>query len=433
MNILQRWLAKISPRYRRRSPLWIALSVTVSILIAVVVRAQQPVELTMLMHVPEATQWSAIVDRFEAENSDIRLNVIEGPSATNLIEDLHTSAFILGDSPYDLIYLDIAWVPKFAAAGWLTDLTQFISEDELAKYLPGDVEGGRYQGGLYRLPFRTDMGMLYYRKDLLEAAGLKPPQTFADLMESSKQLQASGVVDWGYLWQGKQYEGLAAMFVEVLEGFGGFWVNPETQAVGLDQPEAIAAVNFLQRAIAEGISPPGTTTYTETETLRFFRNGDSAFLRNWPYVWSEVNKPDSLIKGKVGMMPMVHEPNQSSGACQGGWGLGMNRFTKHPQAAWRALEFFGSAEVQKQFILQNSYISSVRSLADDPEVTNEFSQYKTLVDILETSPVLRPSVPQYAQVSDILQRYLTAAFTESMTPEKAMQAAARETRSLLDR
>ncbi|NJN61732.1 MAG: extracellular solute-binding protein, partial [Coleofasciculaceae cyanobacterium RL_1_1] len=124
----------------------------------------------------------------------------------------------------------------------------------------------------------------------------------------------------------------------------------ETQAVGLDRPEAIAAVNFLQRAITEGISPPGTTTYTETETLRFFRNGDSAFLRNWPYVWSEVNQPNSPIKGKVGVVPMVHAPNQSSGACQGGWGLGMNRFTNHPQAAWRALEFFGSAEVQKQFI-----------------------------------------------------------------------------------
>ncbi|NJN61731.1 MAG: hypothetical protein HC795_09575 [Coleofasciculaceae cyanobacterium RL_1_1] len=87
----------------------------------------------------------------------------------------------------------------------------------------------------------------------------------------------------------------------------------------------------------------------------------------------------------------------------------------------------------KSNLFANSYISSVRSLADDPEITNKFSQYKTLVDILETSPVLRPSVPQYAQVSDILQRYLTAAFTESMTPERAMQAAARETRSLLDR
>ncbi|HBY79945.1 MAG TPA: ABC transporter substrate-binding protein, partial [Cyanobacteria bacterium UBA11148] len=47
-----------------------------------------------------------------------------------------------------------------------------------------------------------------------------------------------------YLWQGKQYEGLAAMFTEVLEGYGGFWVNPDTLEVGLDQPEAVQAVEF---------------------------------------------------------------------------------------------------------------------------------------------------------------------------------------------
>lgn len=393
--------------------------------------SSETVELNLLMHVPEAEQWSGIVESFERENPNIKLNVIEGPSATNLIEDLHTSAFILGDSPYDLIYLDIAWVPKFAAAGWLMDLSKELTEEELDSFLPGDVDGGRYKGGLYRMPFRTDMGMLYYRKDLLEELNIDPPATFADLMSASKQLQEAGKTEWGYLWQGKQYEGLAAMVVEIFEGFGGFWVDPTTNVVGLDQPEAIAAVDFLVSAIDEGISPPGTTTYTETETLRFFRNGSAAFLRNWPYVWAEANKPDSPIRGKVGIVPMVHEPGQSSGACQGGWGLGINRFSDHPEEAIAAAKFFAREDIQKQFVMEHSYVASRKSLADDPDVTAKYPQYSQLVDILDSSPVLRPPIAQYAQASDILQRYLTAALTKSMTPEAAMTAAARETRSLL--
>ncbi|MEM1426609.1 MAG: extracellular solute-binding protein, partial [Cyanobacteria bacterium P01_H01_bin.130] len=214
------------------------------------------------------------------------------------------------------------------------------------------------------------------------------------------------------------------------QGFGAFWVDPDTLAVGLDKPEAIAAVQFLVDTIDQGVSPPGSTTYTETETLRFFKNGSAAFLRNWPYVWAEANKPDSPIRGKVGIVPMVHAPGQTSGACQGGWGLGINRFSKHPDEAWAAAQFFARDDIQKQFVMEHSYVASRKALAQDPDVVDKYPQYPQLVEILETSPVLRPPIAQYAQASDILQRYLTAALTQSMTPEAAMQAAARETRSL---
>ena len=49
------------------------------------------------------------------------------------------------------------------------------------------------------------------------------------------------------------------------------------------------------------------------------------------------------------------------------------------------------------------------------------------------SSALRPPISQYAQASDILQRYLSAAITNKMTPKQAMQAAAKETRNLLER
>jgi hypothetical protein len=85
--------------------------------------------------------------------------------------------------------------------------------------------------------------------------------------------------------QGAQYEGLPAMFVEVLEGFGGFWVNPDTNEVGLDKPEAIKAVEFLRNVIDRGIAPPGVTTYREEDTRRLFLSGDTAFLRNEFYLF----------------------------------------------------------------------------------------------------------------------------------------------------
>ncbi len=392
--------------------------------------SQPPVKLQVMMQALEAAQWQPLEAAFEAENPDIDLEIIEAPNDTNLVEDLYTSAFLLGDSPYDLVYLDIAWVPKFAAAGWLLDLSDRLSDAEAQAFLAGDLDGGRYQDGLYRLPFRSDAGMLYYRTDMLDAAGHEPPQTFEELLAIARDLQDQGIARWGYLWQGRQYEGLAAMFVEILQGFGAFWVNPDTLEVGLDQPEAIAAVEFLRTTVAEGLSPPGVTTYAEEETRRLFQNGETAFLRNWPYVASLA--ADSEIGGKFAIQPMVHQPGAASGACQGGWGLGIAADSQHPEAAWRVAEFISSKAAQKAFILDTGYVPSRRSLFNDPEIVAKFPHYPELLDVVENS-VLRPPIAQYAQTSDILQRYLSAALTGRMTPTAAMEAAARETRNLLAR
>ncbi|HEY9299751.1 MAG TPA: ABC transporter substrate-binding protein, partial [Phormidium sp.] len=344
--------------------------------------------------------------------------------------DLYTSAFILGDSPYDLVNMDVIWTSKFAAAGWLLDLTDRITPQELAAFTPQDVEGGSYQGKLYRIPIRSDAGMLYYREDLLKQAGLKPPETFEQLMNYSKVLQRSGKAKWGYIWQGRQYEGLVAMFMEVLQGYGGFWVNPETLEVGLDRPETLKAIDFLRDTIQAGVSPPGVTTYQEEETRRIFQSGQAVFLRSWPYVWPLANQKTSSIKGKIGIKPMVHAPGESSAACLGGWGLGVSKSTRHPKEAWKAIEYFTSKEAQKRFILTAGYVPSRRELFTDPEIVAKYSYFPQLLKVVDTA-VLRPPIAQYAQASDILQRYLSGALTGRMSPEDAMESAAEETRRLL--
>ena len=392
---------------------------------------QQPTVVRTLVRADEAQQLQPLVEKFNQQHSDIRFEVVEAPSDSNQVEDLYTSSFLLGNSPYDVVYMDIVWTPKFAAAGWLRDISDRLTPTAAEDYLAGDIAGGMYQDKLYRLPFRSDAGMLYYRQDLLEQGGYSsPPETFEELLSISQDLQQQGLTDWGYVWQGKQYEGLAAMFVEILQGNGAYWVNPETAEVGLDRPEAIASVEFLRDAISLKVSPPGVTTYAEEETRLLFQNGKVAFLRNWPYVYSLAL--DSDIAGKYSIKPMVHAPDKSSGATLGGWGLGISTTTKHPDAAWEVLEFLSSEESQREFILATGFVPSRVDLFNDPEIVAKYSYYPQLLEVVQSS-ALRPPISQYAQASDILQRYLSAAITDKMTPEQAMQAAANETRNLLKR
>lgn len=426
---LQKMLHKLS--FLLRIGIFLAVFLT-TILISKYATAQQPIVLTMLMQGQDIANWTPFVREFETKNPSIRINLVEGPFDTNLIENLYTSAFLLGESPYDVINMDIVWVPKFAAAGWVIDLTDRVNSEQIAKFVQGNIEGGRYQGKLYRIPHASDVGVLYYRADLLKKAGLKPPETFTQMLEISQGLQKQENIPWGYLWQGRQYEGVSAMFVEVLEGFGGFWVNPDTLEVGLDQPQSIEAVEFLGNTITNHISPPGVTTYGEEETRLLFQNGGAIFLRNWPYVWRLANQENSKVQGKIGIKPMIHAAGVTGGSCLGGWGWGISTTSKHPEEAWQLIQYLTSEETQKKFILQTGLVPSYKSLFTDAEVVAKYPHYPQLLQAVQ-QPALRPPLPQYAQASDILQRYLSAAFTRRMSAEKAMNAAAKETRNLLGR
>ncbi|NJO41887.1 MAG: extracellular solute-binding protein [Cyanobacteria bacterium RU_5_0] len=132
------------------------------------------------------------------------------------------------------------------------------------------------------------------------------------------------------------------------------------------------------------------------------------------------------------MKPMVHAPGESSANCLGGWGLGISKTSPHPEAALKVVQFFASAEGQKLLALENGYLPTRRSLYTDPDIVAQYGYYPSLLEIVEKG-VLRPPVAQYAQASDILQRYLSAALTNRTSTERAMQSAAKETRRLLDR
>ena len=142
---------------------------------------------------------------------------------------------------------------------------------------------------------------------------------------------------WGFLWQGKQYEGLVTVFLEILWGFGGDWIDAETREVRIGSPEAIQAVKFLKDTIG-GVSPPAVTTYVEEDTRTIFQNGRAVFMRNWPYVWTLIQRSGAL-KDQVSVTAMVHAPGKSSAATLGGWGFAVSRYSKDPERAWQFIEF----------------------------------------------------------------------------------------------
>ena len=386
-----------------------------SLLLSVALWAKPaPEPVSILMPAPFADATAELVETFNREHPGIALSVTRGPLETEAVSDLAISSLLLGNSPYDVLLMDVTWTPKYAKAGWLEPLEAWLGADALEDLAPGAELGNAFDGHLWRFPLVADMGLLFWRTDLMEA----PPRTPSELEAISQSLQQEGRVRWGYVWEGRQYEGLSCTYLEVLRGFGGRWLRDGSP--DLNSNAAIAASQWLRHLVDVGITPPAVANMAEPEALQTFETGDAAFMRNWPYAWAELNKNGSLLAGKVGITTMVSEPQEPHVATQGSWGLSVLSSSQHKQAAVEALQFLTSTAAQKQLNLNWGYTPTRLSVFEDPELIRANPVLPELQAALAAA-VLRPVTPIYAQLSDLLYREVNTVITGEVAAAPAME------------
>ena len=381
---------------------------------------------SFLMAAPFADATQDLVKQFNQEHRGvINLKVIRGPLETEAMSDLAISSLLLGKAPFDVLLMDVTWLPKYAAAGWMVPLEDYFNDNDINELATGAREGNSYNDHLYRWPLTADMGLLYYRTDLMD----QPPETPEDLILMSQSLQKNQKVDWGYVWQGRQYEGLSCVYLEMIDGFGGDWLQTSTNQIGLNSTPGVEAAAWLQDLIDQGVSPEAVTNYAESEALQSFKVGDSAFMRNWPYAWAELQKSDSAVKGNVGITTMVAEPGHST-ATLGSWGLAVLQGSSHVEASIEAIRFLTSESAQKELFLKYGYTPTQQRVFDDPQLLQESPILAEFGNALKVAKP-RPQTPLYAQISDVLQRQLSSILTREQTPQLGMDIADINTKQIL--
>ena len=273
-----------------------------------------------------------LLDRFEAE-SGIRVIDEILPSFSDVQHQYFITTLEGGGSDLDVISMDVIWVPEFSRAGWLLDLSERLPAAERGDFFAAPIDASTYRGRLYGVPWYIDAGVLYYRKDLLEKYGLGVPESYPELADAARTvLDGENDPDlYGFLWQGKQYEGLVCVTLEVLSSFGGDVL--ENGEVGIASPKSKAAFRFLRELLTSGVSPPLVATSDEESTRTMFGAGKAVFLRNWVYVWNLVERPGSPVRGKVGLAPIPPGPLATGSSTLGGWQLGISRQSRHPEGS----------------------------------------------------------------------------------------------------
>jgi multiple sugar transport system substrate-binding protein len=353
--------------------------------------------------------WAEIIKRFQEKNPEIRIEYTSGPWSTDERQNVYIRSFISGN-PFELVYMDVIWTTRFADRGWILPLEKWFHSAKQAAFFPGDIEAGDYHGQIYRVPVRSDVGVLYYRKDLVR----DPPETWDDFEKICREA-TNPPERYGIVFQGMQYEGLVCNYLEYLWGAGGT-VLDRTGNVDLDSRENVLALAFMKKMIESNYAPKSVITFQEQHALEFFEKGRALFMRNWPYAWNILST--SSLRGKVGIAPLIHRTGKESAGTLGGWGLGIARGINDPESAWKFIEFASSEQAQKILHFKRGAVPSRRSLFHDQEILKENPHYKDLYQILLTARP-RPVHPDYPRISSVIQKNVSAVLVGIKPPEMA--------------
>ena len=358
----------------------------------------------------------ALIDEYNASHPGVTVEFQAMPANTDTQHDAYVTYLSARESDIDLYCLDVIWTAEFARAGWVAELPEgFLDADE---FLEGPVASATYEDKPYAVPWFTDAGVLYYRSDLLDEAGLPVPETWDEFLSACGAVAEQRGMD-GFVWQGARYEGLVCNFLEFLWGVGG---TLEAAAMssnpGRVERDVTAAIELMLSLMDGGATPRSVLTYKEEDARRVFTEGHSLFLRNWPYAWSMAEGEESKVAGNVGIAPLPHAPGRTAYSTIGGWNIALSSFSKHPEEALEFLEFITGEEALRRRAIAGAYLPTRRSTYEDADVLEANPHFTSFFEVFRNTRN-RPSSPDYPRASDVIQEHVHGALSGEMTAEHA--------------
>ena len=371
--------------------------------------AQAPAERTVIKFAAQADSTPATQAVVDAYNASQELYTVEWVDMTNdsgaMREQILTS-MQAGSSDYDVLSMDVVWAGEFAAAGYIAPIDQLMQADGLkvSQFNAGSMTAGNYNAKQYTLPFFPDLGLLYFRKDIVsteDAATLVSGKyTYADLQAMAEKYMGQGGTTDGIVFQAKLYEGLVCNLTEYTAG----WTDVEGGLVA------------LKAMVDSSASPADILNYSEGETHNSFIKGASVFARNWPYQWGMIASDGTISQDVVDVAPLP------GGSTVGGWLLGINKNSVHQEGAWDFMKFVAT-DGQKIMSVQGGYLPGYNQMLTDADViaANAMLSMPGFQNALATT-ISRPVSAHYSETSDAIMNAAHAYLSGEMELTAAVDA-----------
>jgi ABC-type glycerol-3-phosphate transport system substrate-binding protein len=288
--------------------------------------------------------------------------------------------------------------------------------------MPQMVYQSTIDGKVYSLPYFNDVGVFFVRKDLLEQAGKKVPETWQEMVETAKAMSKPPEM-WGYIPCYRKDEQLTCNIQEFMWSHNADMTDKDGK-VTINSPPVVEAIQFaIDLVKTHKITPESVNSLMLDEGRQIFTEGKSVFHRNWAYVWNRSQGSESKIVGKVSMEKIPQWGADGTHVTNlGGWSWALSSASKHKDEAKTLVSYLGEAPQQKEIFVTDGRPSahldvySPDSLATFPENLRIFAEPYFKVSLTAHA---RPRHAQYREISEIIQNESQAAILGQKTAKEA--------------
>ncbi|WP_436497337.1 ABC transporter substrate-binding protein [Actinokineospora sp. HUAS TT18] len=359
------------------------------------------------------------VDGWNSAHPNEKVTVIELPEDADAQRQQMVQNATTKSDAYTVLNLDVIWTAEFAANQWIVELPE--KDFPLDKLLPATVETGKYFKKLYAVPTTSDGGLLYYRKDLLDAAGVKPPTTWAEMYAACDKVVPATPGISCYAGQFEKYEGLTVNFSEAVNSAGGDVVGEDGKP-NVNTDKAKAGLDFLVNGVKDGRIAAKARTFKEEEGRRAFQAGELVFHRQWPYQYAKANATDgsSQVAGKFAVAPLPGMDGPGSSTL-GGHNFAVSAFAKNKKTAVEFIKYMVDEKQQRANLEKTSQAPTWAALYDEPSLVEKFPYLTELKKSIEKAKK-RPAVVKYQEVSSAIQEAAYSAMSGQTTTADALSS-----------
>jgi ABC-type glycerol-3-phosphate transport system substrate-binding protein len=383
-----------------------------------------------------------LINRFEKEHPDIRINAQYVPTGDALIQKLVTA--IQSQTAPDISWLHADFLDKLVEADAIYDMRTFIDgEDGLSQEEMDDIfdqllQTFTHKGILYALPMEATTLALVYNKDHFRAAGLdpeKPPETWQQLREYAniltKDKNGDGIRDqYGFYIPAYPASGPLSVWVVLqwspyIWQAGGDIIHPEGNRVLFNSDAGVAALT-LWRDIYRDLN---FSNYSFTHDMGF-ASGSLSMIMDGPWDLPTFRKMKNVDWG-IASLPAG--PKQKA-TYMAGEGLAVFKQSKNPDAAWTFIKWVAQPEIQAMFSMSSGYLPIRKSVLERDDYKEFLEKDHAMKGFVEQIPIARkrPTIEKYyidinQNIADAIEKTIIG----SKDPKAALDDAAAKSNKLL--
>ncbi|WP_376093612.1 extracellular solute-binding protein [Roseomonas sp. CCTCC AB2023176] len=382
----------------------------------------------------QATGDGELLRRFEAATG-IRVEPVTFP--TEVLGQRIQQELIARSAAFDVL--------SVADAFWTTSLARFCEPlDPLIRaappaggmddFSPGMVQQFRVpqtpDGPILGIPQRVSVSLLYYRADLLRAAGLPVPRTLEAFVAAAKELTRGGIS--GAVYQGLSGQAGVLDWYEMAAPLGAdLLAAPDWKRAAFNSPGGVKALEARRRLITDGSVNAGAVGYGFDDAINAVAQGRAAmsvlFSAYWPRF---ADRRSSTVADTIAYAAPMRDDGVSPAYPARGWAMSVNRASAKKEMAWEFIRFLTDAPQQKWMAIEKGNPVSRLSVVRDPEFVAAVPIAAALGEALPHAKIM-PNVPQLPRVYDALSRHLGAALAGTASARDALAAAEGEVNRLL--